>query len=97
MTQKELIIAWLENTLQSGGEITPAKMGGSVWNGHMFGSETSKRCREMRKLGLLTSQKRGKFEVYKLAPRRVQENFPSVPAPRKEVSQFRLFAKQHSS
>ena len=43
----------------------PAKMAGEVYKGEMLGSETSKRCRELRKAGILESFKEGKFEVFK--------------------------------
>lgn len=61
-TQKELILDYVKTF----GEIIPAKIGGKPWNGGFFGSETSKRCRELRQAGMLTSYKEGKFEVYKL-------------------------------
>ena len=59
-TQKQLILEYLEEH----GSILPAKIGGTVYKGVMFGSETSKRCRELRKSGHLLSHKNGKFEVY---------------------------------
>lgn len=60
MTQKSLILAWIDEF----GRIMPAKMSGEVWKHEMFGSETSKRCRELRKCGILTSKPEGKFEVF---------------------------------
>lgn len=60
MTQKDLIKEWIEIH----GSIVPAKMAGVVFMGHMFGSETSKRCREMRKEGELWSVLDGKFEKF---------------------------------
>jgi hypothetical protein len=65
LTQKELIIHYVE----ANGSITPAKMGGKLYLGQMFGSETSKRCRELRKAGKLISHGEGKFEVFGLAAR----------------------------
>lgn len=62
MTQKELILKWIEEH----GSITPAKMSGTVYYETIFGSETSKRCREMRARGSLESYQEGKFEVYRL-------------------------------
>lgn len=44
----------------------PAKISGLVYMGTMFGSETSKRCRELRKAGILESTNDGKFEVFTL-------------------------------
>lgn len=63
MTQKDLVIRYL----QERGNIIPAKIAGLIYLGHMFGSETSKRCRELRKQGVLQSYNDGKFEVFKLA------------------------------
>lgn len=60
LTQKELIIHFIE----AHGEMIPAKMGGKTYLGQMFGSETSKRCRELRAAGKLISHGEGKFEVY---------------------------------
>ena len=59
-TQKELVLAYVAEY----GHILPAKMGGVVWSGHMFGSETTKRCRELRAEGKLWSEPQGKFEVF---------------------------------
>jgi len=44
MTQHELVIEYIKEF----GKILPAKMGGRIYKGIMFGSETSKRCRELR-------------------------------------------------
>jgi len=60
MTQKELVMAYVYEF----GSILPAKIGGEVYKDHMFGSETSKRCRELRKEGKLTSKQAGKFEIF---------------------------------
>lgn len=62
MTQKELIIAYIKEF----GSILPAKMGGQFFRGQIMGSETSKRCRELRKDGKLYSQPEGKFERFYL-------------------------------
>jgi len=60
MTQHQLIKEWiLEN-----GSILPAKMSGQIYKETMFGSEISKRCRELRKKGILMSVKDGKFERF---------------------------------
>lgn len=59
-TQKQLILDYIDTF----GEITPAKMGGHLWEDGFFGSETSKRCREMRTAGILESRSEGKFEVF---------------------------------
>lgn len=60
MTQKQIILEYIDLH----GSILPAKMAGQVFKGVMFGSETSKRCRELRKAGYLLSHREGKFEVY---------------------------------
>lgn len=65
LTQKELIIHYVE----AHDRIVPAKMSGQIYLGQMFGSETSKRCRELRKDGKLISHGEGKFEVYCLPAR----------------------------
>lgn len=79
MKQKDLILAYVKEY----GSIVPAKMGGKEWRDGFFGSETSKRCREMRKAGILVSEPEGKFERFRLAP------MPKVePAP---VAQSALF------
>jgi hypothetical protein len=65
ITQKELIIRYLEENEF----IIPAKMGGREWNGGFFGSETPKRCRELRQEGILESEpyeENPKFEKFYL-------------------------------
>jgi len=62
MTQKELILKYIEEF----GSITPARMGERAYKGEWFGSETSKRCREMRAEGILRSEPDGKFEKFYL-------------------------------
>ena len=52
MKQVDLIFEWLKEN----GSILPAKMGGRIYNDTMFGSETSKRCRELRMAGKLVSE-----------------------------------------
>ena len=64
MTQYELIIEYLKEY----GRIMPAKMAGEIYKDGFFGSETSKRCRELRYKGKLSSYKEGRFEVFKLKP-----------------------------
>ena len=60
MTQHELIISYVKEF----GKITPAKMYGKIYRDYMFGSETSKRARELRTKGILESKTDGKFEVF---------------------------------
>lgn len=55
--------------IETFGAMIPAKMAGKAWNGGFFGSETSKRCRELRKEGKLVSENVGKFERYTLPQR----------------------------
>ena len=40
------------------GSIVPARMGGNSYQGAIFGSETTKRCRELRNFGLIESTKK---------------------------------------
>lgn len=71
MTQHQLIIAYIEEY----GSMLPAKLYGEIYRGVMFGSETSKRCRELRAYTLpsvkkyprLESDGEGKFERFWLA------------------------------
>ena len=68
MTQKQLIIEYILEH----GSILPAKMYGKIYKDIMLGSETSKRCREMRQNGYLVnetfyklrSEADGKFERF---------------------------------
>jgi hypothetical protein len=63
MTQKELITRYImEND-----SILPAKMSGKVFMGKMFGSEVSRRCREIRAEGKLISKREKRFERFFLA------------------------------
>ena len=79
MTQKQLIKKYIEQN----GFIIPAKMGGKAWNGGFFGSETSKRCRELRQAGILRSESIGKFEkFYFTIP-----HIPVVPVQKEEKRQ----------
>lgn len=67
------------------GSILPAKIAGQIFQAsdgekYMFGSETSKRCRELRKSGQLTSHREGKFEVYTIPePIRAFDSFFNNP------------------
>ena len=64
MTQSDLIITYVSEF----GEINPAKMAGKVYYGEMFGSESPRRCRQLRNQKKLISKKEGKFTVYYLPP-----------------------------
>ncbi len=57
LKQKELVMAWVKEY----GEITPAKLGGKIYRGEMFGSEVSRVCRKLRAEGKLKSVKNGRF------------------------------------
>ena len=72
MTQKQIILEYLALH----GSILPAKISGEVFKGVMFGSETSKRCREMRKEGILYSDRDGKFERFYKVKQPVYSLFP---------------------
>jgi hypothetical protein len=60
MKQKELIIEFIKEF----GSIAPAKMSGKIYKNTMFGSESSKRCRELRDEEKLVSEPDGKFERF---------------------------------
>lgn len=60
MTQQELVIQFIKQH----GSILPAKMGGRIYLGEMFGSETGRRCRNLRNKGILRSQQEGRFERF---------------------------------
>lgn len=61
MTQHQLVRQWIFEH----GSITPAVMSGKVYYDTMFGSQTDKRCRELRKTKELDSAKNEKgFEVF---------------------------------
>lgn len=56
---------WIVDYIKAYGSVTPALMGGRVWNGSIWPSQGDKRCRELRKAGILTSYFNGKYEVFK--------------------------------
>ncbi len=62
MTQHEAIIEFCKEF----GSILPAKQHGFEYKGTFLGSELSKRARELRKKGVLRSEKDGKFERFYL-------------------------------
>lgn len=62
MTQKELIIEYIKEF----GSILPAHLGGKIYKKHRFGSEISRRCRELRAEGKLKSVGEKRFERYYL-------------------------------
>jgi len=66
MTQKQLILEYIKEF----GKITPAKMSGKIYKGVMLGSESTKRCREMRKAGILYGIKGIKFTTFYLKGQR---------------------------
>ncbi len=72
VTQYDLILQWVDEF----DAITPAKMGGKVYGGIMFGSETPKRCRELFKKGILDREKWGKYKIFfrKKTPEQVSLN-----------------------
>ena len=50
-TQYDLIFKWFKKHKS----ITPAKVGGTTYYSGFFGSEISRRCRELRSIGILDS------------------------------------------
>lgn len=83
MTQKQLILAYVDRW----GSILPAKMAGEEFRDGFFGSETSKRCRELRAQGKLISKQEGKFERYY----RSAIKLPPAYLPKKPIPQTTLF------
>lgn len=77
LSQKELILAYVDQF----GSILPAKISGIVFKGQMLGSESSKRCRELRAEGKLISKQEGKFEKFY---RPLAIKLPPAFAPKKE-------------
>ena len=66
MSQHELI----KKYIQQHGSILPSHVGGKPYLDGFFGSEVSKRCRELRKIGVLRSEPdidNPKFERFFLA------------------------------
>lgn len=74
-SQKEIILAYVKLR----GSITPAKLSDedrALFGHNMFlGSETGKRCRELRADGKLSSVKVGKFEQFYLPDQPHQTGF----------------------
>ena len=62
MTQKQLLIEYIREH----GSVVPARLGGEVYLGKMFGSEITRRARELREAGVLQSEPSGKFERFYL-------------------------------
>lgn len=60
MTQKELIIEYIKEF----GSILPATMSGKKYMRTLFGSEISRRCRELRAEGKLESIGEKRFERF---------------------------------
>lgn len=87
MTQKELIIKYI----QEHGSILPAKLGGELYLGIMFGSETTKRCRELRAKNVLHSRPEGKFERFYFTDWYQEANKPRVyrPATAEELERMK--------
>jgi hypothetical protein len=63
LTQKQLILEYLKEH----DFILPAKMSGKVYKGVMFGSEISRRARELRAEGILSSVGEKRFEKFYLS------------------------------
>lgn len=62
MTEKQALYDYIK----ANGEAIPAKLHGKVWMGHFFGSEVTRRARDLRKEGKVVSEKEGKFEKFYL-------------------------------
>lgn len=81
-TQYQIIKDWITQH----GSILPAKMAGVVFEETMFGSECSKRCRELRKMGLLESKQEGRFERFYF--KEIKYNTYRVLSPTGEVEKI---------
>lgn len=78
MTQHQLITEYIKEH----GSILPAKCYGLVYKDQMLGSETSKRCRELRAKGVLRSEQDGKFERFYLIELNAEYgNYENIPKP----------------
>lgn len=62
MSEKQALYDYIKTF----GECIPAKLHGKVWQGHFFGSEITRRARDLRKEGKVVSEKEGKFEKFYL-------------------------------
>ena len=68
MTQSQLLIEYILEY----GSATPAKLTGTEYKDGFFGSEISRRARDLRKAGRLTSVPDGKFERFFLVDQDVK-------------------------
>lgn len=59
-TQRKLILMYIAEY----GSFLPAKMSGVIYKKKMFGHSVDRRCRELRKEGILRSEGVGKFEKF---------------------------------
>jgi len=92
LTQRELVIIFVEQW----GSITPAVMVGKIYLGQMFGSETAKRCRELRAKGILDSKPDGRFERFFLKkPEPVERAEPKPVEPAKQTALFEIKRKYY--
>jgi hypothetical protein len=66
LSQHGLIIEYLKKYKT----ITPALMSGNFYKNTIFGSEISRRARELRSKGILNSIRDGRFEVFFLKDRK---------------------------
>lgn len=60
---------WILDFIDFHGSVTPARMGGQIWDSRLWPSQGDKRCREMRAAGILLSERDGKFEKFYRADR----------------------------
>lgn len=83
MTQHELIIEYINEH----GYIIPAQLGGKSYLGYTFGSETSKRCREIEKP---VEQRPENLRKYPKLERRPWKKFKVYYFPGKVPSQLKF-------
>ena len=90
MTQSQLLIEYI---LEYGSAI-PAKLTGTPYKDGFFGSEISRRVRDLRKAGRLTSVKEGKFEKFFLVDQDVKEEKFMAPLFEEMIKPYKEFCEQ---
>lgn len=74
MTQSQLLLKYIEEH----GLAIPAKLCGSRYREGFFGADITRRARDLRKAGVLKSERDGKFEKFTYADYSLTDNFVQV-------------------
>ena len=82
-TQKEAVMEYVDFN----GSIIPAKMIGKTWNGLFFGTEITRRCRELRQSGFFKSEREGKFEKFFKAGHEIAKE---IKTPKDQTTLFEM-------